>query len=107
MQECCAIVSTSEKCSSRVKFLQGEQPAIVDRDLFEAVHTKLSGQATNHSATRMKSEALLAGHIFDDRGNRMSPTYARKKGIKYRHYLSSVLLHLTAHWSRPGFSAAR
>jgi hypothetical protein len=29
----------------------------------------------------MKSEALLAGRIFDDRGNRMSPTHARKKGI--------------------------
>jgi len=56
------------------------------------VQAKLSEQATNHKATRMKSEALLAGHIFDDRGNRMSPTYAWKKGIKYRYYLSSALL---------------
>ena len=41
----------------------------------------------------MKSEALLAGRIFDDRGNRMSPTHARKRGIKYRYYLSSALLN--------------
>ena len=41
----------------------------------------------------MKSEALLAGRIFDDRGNRMSPSHARKGGIKYRYYLSSALLH--------------
>jgi hypothetical protein len=75
------------------EILQGEQPAILDRQLFEAVQTKLSAQATNDKATRMKSEALLAGRMFDDRGNRMSPTYVRKKGLKYRYYLSSALLH--------------
>jgi site-specific DNA recombinase len=75
------------------EILQGEQPAILDRQLFEAVQTKLSAHATNDKATRMKSEALLAGRMFDDRGNRMSPTYVRKKGLKYRYYLSSVLLH--------------
>jgi hypothetical protein len=40
----------------------------------------------------LKSEALLTGRIFDDRGNRMSPSHARKGGIKYRYYLSSALL---------------
>ena len=39
----------------------------------------------------MKSEALLIGRIFDDRGNRMTPSHARKRGIKYRYYLSSAL----------------
>jgi site-specific DNA recombinase len=73
--------------------LKGEQPAILDRDLFEAVQAKLDEQANRHSATRMKSEALLAGRIFDDAGNRMSPTHARKGGIKYRYYLSSALLN--------------
>src|SRR4051794_27757436 len=74
------------------EILKGEQRAILDRELFEAVQTKLSGQATNHKAMRMTSEALLASRIFDDRGNRMSPTHARKRGIKYRYYLSSALL---------------
>ena len=40
----------------------------------------------------MKSDALLVGRIFDDRGNRMSPSHARKRGVKYRYYLSSALL---------------
>jgi hypothetical protein len=35
---------------------------------------------------------VLTGRIFDDRGNRMSPSHARKHGIKYRYYLSSALL---------------
>jgi site-specific DNA recombinase len=62
--------------------LRGEQPAIVDRDLFDAVQAKLNEQVNNHKAARMKSEALLSGRIFDDRGNLMSPTHARKRGIK-------------------------
>jgi site-specific DNA recombinase len=45
-----------------------------------------------HKAARMKSEALLIGRIFDNRGNRMSPSHARKGGVKYRYYLSSALL---------------
>ena len=72
--------------------LKGEQPAILDRALFDAVQAKLNEQATNHKTIRMQSEALLAGRIFDDRGNRMSPTHVRKGGIKYRYYLSSALL---------------
>ena len=31
------------------------------------------------------------GRIFDDRGNRMTPSYARKDGKRYRYYLSSAL----------------
>ena len=60
--------------------LAGEQPAIVDRDLFDAVQAKLTEQVNNHKAARMKSEALLAGRIFDDRGNRMTPSHVRKRG---------------------------
>jgi hypothetical protein len=41
----------------------------------------------------MKSEALLTGRIFDDRGNLMSPSHTRKGGIKYRYYLSSAILN--------------
>ena len=74
------------------EILAGEQLAIVDRNLFDAVQAKLDEQLNNHNAARMKSEALLAGRIFDDRGNRMSPSHARKRGIKYRYYLSAALI---------------
>ena len=72
--------------------LAGEQPAIIDRDLFDAVQARLSEQVTNHKVSRTRSEALLLGRIFDDRGHRMSPSHVRKRGIKYRYYLSSALL---------------
>ena len=71
--------------------LAGEQRAIVERVLFDAVQAKLNEQQKNRNAARMKSDALLVGRIFDDRNNRMSPSHARKRGIKYRYYLSAAL----------------
>ncbi len=86
--------------SFKGEILAGEQPAIIDRDLFDAVQAKLTEQVTNHKLTRARSEALLLGRIFDDRGNRMSPSHVRKQGIKYRYYLSSALLQGRAQASR-------
>jgi hypothetical protein len=31
----------------------------------------------------MKSEALLTGRIYDDRGNRMTPSHTRKGNVRY------------------------
>jgi site-specific DNA recombinase len=77
--------------SFKGEVLQGEQPAILERSLFDSVQNKLSEQATSHTASRIQSQALLSGRIFDDRGNRMSPSHARKGNAKYRYYLSSAL----------------
>jgi len=41
------------------------------------------------TAARGASEALLVGRIFDDRGNRITPSHARRRGIKYRYYTKS------------------
>src|ERR1700716_2297547 len=71
--------------------LAGEQPAIVDQDLFDAVQAKLNEQINNHRVSRTKSEALLLGRIYDDRGHKMTPSHVRKRGIKYRYYISSAL----------------
>jgi site-specific DNA recombinase len=78
------------------EILNGEQSPIIDRNLFDSVQAKLEEQQNNHTAKRIKSDALLIGRLFDDHGNRMSPSHARKGGIKYRYYLSSALLNGTA-----------
>src|SRR5204863_684036 len=41
---------------------------------------------------RTSSNALLMGRLFDDRGNRMTPSHASKHGVRYRYYLASTLL---------------
>jgi site-specific DNA recombinase len=74
------------------EILAGEQPAILDRNLFEAVQAKLTKQVTSHEQSRTRSEALLLGRIYDDRGHRMTPSHVRKRDIKYRYYISSALL---------------
>ena len=70
----------------------GEQSAILDPALFEEAQTKLDQQRTNHAKARQKSQSLLTGRIFDERGNRMTPSHAVKNGMRYRYYISSVLI---------------
>jgi site-specific DNA recombinase len=71
---------------------QGEQTAILDRKLFEAVQTKFDQQRSNHISTRHASDSLLMGRIFDGRGNQMTPTHATKARVRYRYYISMALI---------------
>jgi site-specific DNA recombinase len=75
------------------EILPGEQPAIMDRALFDAVQQKLTDQWTTRSTTRNASEHLLTGLLFDDAGHRMVPTHATKFGVRYRYYVSLPHLH--------------
>ena len=50
----------------------------------------LGGVKTNR--TRQSSDALLAGKLYDDGGNRMSPTWARKGSKRWRYYVSQAAL---------------
>jgi site-specific DNA recombinase len=70
----------------------GEQPSILDRALFDAVQSKLDRQRTNHAKARQQSQSLLMGRIFDERGNRMTPSFAVKNAVRYRYYISAALI---------------
>jgi site-specific DNA recombinase len=76
----------------RGKAHPGEHEPIVDQALFEAVQTKLAASATARQLRLKGSPAILAGRIFDDRGNRMTPTHTNKRGARYRYYVSHALL---------------
>ena len=75
----------------RDKSYRGEHAPIIDPSLFEAVQTKLTENRQERRRRRQSSNALLMGKLFDDRGNPMTPTYAIKKGVRYRYYVSCVL----------------
>jgi len=63
----------------RDKSYRGEHAPIIDPSLFKAVQTKLTENRQERRRRRQSSNALLIGKLFDDRGNRMTPTYAIKK----------------------------
>jgi site-specific DNA recombinase len=74
------------------KWFAGEHAAIIDRKTFDQVQQLFEAKSAARKATRSSSHALLLGKLFDDRGNRMSPSYSTKNGVRYRFYVSSALL---------------
>jgi site-specific DNA recombinase len=74
------------------KWFPGEHAAIVDRKTFEQVQQLLGSKSAGRKAHRTASEALLMGKLYDDRGNRMSPSFSTNNGVRYRFYISSALL---------------
>ena len=74
------------------KWFKGEHDDILDRATFEQVQQLLATKAQGRKAKRSESGALLAGKLYDDKGNRMSPSFSSKNGVRYRFYVSSALL---------------
>src|SRR5262245_41148534 len=71
----------------------GEHRAIVATELWNRVQALLA--ASHHAVRtdeRVASPALLKGLIFDGAGNRMSPSHAVKRGVRYRYYVSQAVL---------------
>jgi site-specific DNA recombinase len=56
------------------------------------VQAKLAASANVRQLKLRASPSILAGRIFDDRGNRMTPTHTNKNGARYRYYISHGLL---------------
>jgi site-specific DNA recombinase len=70
----------------------GEHEPILDRELFDAVQAKLASGASTRQLKIKASPSILAGRIFDDRGNRMTPTHTNKRGARYHYYVSHAVL---------------
>ncbi len=71
---------------------EGLHDPIVDQEIWDQVQRLLAEHAQHRAGSRQDSDALLAGKLFDDRGNRMSPSHATKGGRRYRYYVSQAIL---------------
>ena len=70
----------------------GAHEAIVDQDIFERVQAVLGQQAPRGSGTRSgEGLHLLNGLVFDETGDRLSPTHAATGKRRFRYYTSSRL----------------
>jgi DNA invertase Pin-like site-specific DNA recombinase len=66
---------------------KGEHPWIIDRKLWNAVRAKLAANAHDrHIGRGITDPSLLAGLLYADRGNRLTPTHTVKNGKRYRYY---------------------
>jgi site-specific DNA recombinase len=71
----------------------GEHDAIVDRELWEKVQAMMTGNArARRYRTNAKAPSLLCGMVYDDEGNRFTPSHAAKNGKRYRYYVSQKLI---------------
>lgn len=73
--------------------------AIIDKNTWKAVQQQLASNSKKH---RIRSDAkqpsLLAGFIFDETGDRLTPVHSAKKGKKhYRYYVSNRLIRTDNH----------
>ena len=75
------------------KSYPGEHPAIIDQPLWDKVQAVLAeNRIERTSGARAKHPSLLAGLLFDEKGERLTPTHAVKKGTRFRYYVSTTLL---------------
>ena len=71
----------------------GEHKAIVERTLWDRVHSILKeGPRKRAAHTRAQTPALLKGLIFAANGIPMTPTHTRKNGKLYRYYIATSAL---------------
>lgn len=78
------------KVRHRHDVYDGEHEPLIDKELFEAVRKQLALGAPVPKGTAMHgSRHLLTGLLFDDTGDRMSPTHGTNNGRRYRYYVSS------------------
>ena len=75
----------------------GLHDPIVDQETWDRVQGLLAEHAQRTVGVRRHSDALLAGKLFDDRGNRMSPSHATKGGRRWRYYVSQSALQGRKH----------
>ena len=71
----------------------GLHKAIVDQETWDAVWALRSSRAANRSSPcNTNSPSLLTGLVFDETGDRLSPSHAVKAGVRYRYYISHRLM---------------
>jgi site-specific DNA recombinase len=71
---------------------EGQHDGIIPQDLWDAVQRKLADNRANRtSRTNASHPSLLAGLLYDETGDRLTPTHANNHGKRYRFYISHRL----------------
>ena len=67
----------------------GQHAAIIDQRIWDKVQTQFqSNLQAPRKRPRTTEQSLLMGLLYDEHGNRFTPSHANKKGRRYRYYVS-------------------
>src|SRR3954462_14960663 len=70
----------------------GEHQAIIEEALFEEVQSILAANRTERVSRHNQDPSPLTGLLFDADGERLTPSHALQKGVRYRYYVSRHLI---------------
>ena len=73
----------------REKVHDGQQPAIIAPDLWQQVKARLTTDAARDRGKKtVGSISPLIGKLFDETGDRLTPSHSQKNGRQVRYYVS-------------------
>ncbi|AZQ68702.1 recombinase family protein [Silicimonas algicola] len=77
----------------RKKVYDGQHPPIIDPERWDAVQSKLQEDSARGRGRALASpKSHLCGKLFDETGDRLTPTHSRtRKGVRLRYYISHRL----------------
>jgi site-specific DNA recombinase len=71
----------------------GQHQPIIDRAIWDQVQELFrSNLKAERRHPRSTEPSLLTGLLYDDQGNRFTPSHSSKKGRRYRYYVSQALI---------------
>jgi site-specific DNA recombinase len=89
------------------KIAKGQHQPIIGRELWDAVQQQIRQQTTGPVRSgRLRDRSLICGLLYDETGDRLTPSHAVKDGRRYRYYISQRLMQARrrdqAGWRLPG-----
>ncbi len=74
----------------KAKVYAGQHPAIIDPDVWDKVQIMLKQKApyVRGQQAQANQSSLLIGKLFDETGDRLSPSHSKKNGKRLRYYIS-------------------
>lgn len=77
----------------RDRIYDGQHPAIIEPAVWDDVQKRMAtASVKGRGATNSARTSPLAGKLTDETGDRLTPSHANKKGVRYRYYVSNRLL---------------
>ena len=71
----------------------GQHAPIIDQEMWDQVQAQFqSNLQAPRKRPRSTEQSLLMGLLYDECGNRFTPSHATKKGRRYRYYVSQAVI---------------